>query len=380
MSDAPTAKAGSPRAGVAAVLAAAAVLASCAPPPEPRPLAVPATSPATAPAHVATTAPEAAPAATAVVAPPPAPPPVAAQIVTLQISGAEPRLLVPGVRAVLPGLVACFEEARPGVAGWLRLGLTVDASGAGSGVSVKGNLAPALGPCAERALAAAKLEARPGAKPATIEADVRIGVLTDGRASRELRDDEKLRQEADGTCAGVETFDCPPHKVCAAPKVTPVVCPTERGLPPATPPSSALRRVDVRVSGGKPGQGSEALIFSTGTDGCSVLKIVAGMPDPPLPAPDHRELSDIQCADFERIWKLATARFAGKRPRGTQHPDAVARTVALWRKTRADSVPVVDEAAWSGQSALDGAFGELVALAGPISAARGKMRLNRLEP
>lgn len=299
------------------------------------------------------------------------------KIVTLRVAGSESRMLALGLRAALPRLRACFEKASPQAAGgWLDISLSVDAKGVASAVKTKGDLAKDIGGCAESAISAQIFEPKEGRAAATIEAGIRFTTVDEkGRPS--LSPNDGLFRAPDGTCLALEIFDCPANKQCAAPKERAVACPNELGLPEIAKPGSADRRVDLAVSGGKPGQNSERLVLSRVAERCSVFKTVGG-DDPVDDASVAEELTDAPCADFDRAWNLAQQKFGAAKATTKKSAHALTRAVGLWQMGK-DGVPVVSEVRWTGENKkLDSAFSELVGVAAAVAKKRGVLVLGRL--
>jgi hypothetical protein len=306
----------------------------------------------------------------------PALPPVAldVRIVTLRIAGSEPRLLAASLRTTLPEVRACFEKAVPKTARWLDMALTVDAAGVASAVKAKGDLAPELGPCAEKIFSAQSFEPKKGRAVATIELGIRFTTVDE--ASRpQLTKNDTLFRSPDGSCLALEVFTCPPNKSCPAPRERPIACPTEFGLAEIAKPGSADKRVDLSLSGGKSGQAGERVALSRVAERCSLYKVV-GIGDSGEAAASQ-ELVDMPCADFERAFTLAERSFQDAKPTTSKTPHALTRAVSLWRMGK-DSVPVVSEVRWTGDNKkLDATFTELVGIVATAAKGRGALKLAR---
>jgi hypothetical protein len=292
--------------------------------------------------------------------PPPEAPPSEARLVSVRVTAREARVVAVPLRRALPAFAKCSASAA-----WIDVALDVDVTGAPSGIAVAAR-DPSVTACARGVVEGLRFDPQ---KDAKLVAWIRVGPpLADG-ALRELGPSDTLVPEPDGTCAGLEVHDCPPHKMCMAPQKYAARCPVELGLPPLLEPGAASRRLEIGVSGGKPGQGSETLIFAVGGDGCSLRAAIDAI-EPTQPS--GAALDDVPCAELERVWRLARARFAGKRPQETHHPDEVSHWVTFQSPAGFEAVR------WSGQSAANADFTALVDVAGPIAAARSSLRLWRL--
>ncbi|MBL8742893.1 MAG: hypothetical protein JNK04_17410 [Myxococcales bacterium] len=299
--------------------------------------------------------------------------PLDVRIVTLRITGSEPRLLATTVRAALPDVRSCFEKAAPKSGRWVDVTLAVDAAGAPSGVKTKGDLAADIGACVEAVFAGKTFEPKAG-RVATLEIGIRFTTV-DETSRPSLTKNDTLFRSPDGSCLALEVFNCPPNKSCAAPRERPIACPTELGLADIAKPGDADKRIDLAMSGGKSGEAGERVVLSRVGDRCSLYKVV-GIGEGGEDAAT-KELVDVPCADFERIFPLAEQRFAGAKPANPKSPKGVTRTVAFWRMGK-DSVPIVSEVRWTGENKkLDASFGELVAIVSKAAKGRGALALRR---
>lgn len=143
-------------------------------------------------------------------------------------------------------------------------------------------------------------------------------------------------------------------------------------------PSEAEKRLDLGVSGGKTGQGSERLSLYREKDQCAALKVrVDIVVDPPK---ETREAVDIPCAAFEKTLKLAQSRLLGRRPRGDDRVlHAVGKTVSYVQAGKGGA-PFVTELQWAGPDAADEAFSLVASEAAKAVEGRGELQLSRFRP
>ncbi len=298
--------------------------------------------------------------------------PLDVRLVTLRVLGPEQRLLAATLRGSLPAIKACA-PTELGQGFWLDVSLTVDAAGASSELKLKSE-APGVTECVQKVLSGLAFEPRKNRNAVTIDAGIRFTTVDEtGRDT--LTSNDNLFRNKDGTCLALGVVDCPRNKMCAAPKSRPVLCPTEFGLPKPPDPGASDRRLDVSISGGKPGQGLERVALLRTGERCSLLKEISAA-DPVL-SPTQIEIVDAPCADFDEAWSFAKLHFGGKKPKGkTNTPHAVTRAVVL-SQMGPDSVPLVDDVRWTGEGPLDGPFGELATKVAKAAKKRGALPLSR---
>jgi hypothetical protein len=297
-----------------------------------------------------------------------------ARLISLNVPGAEPRLVVPPLRDATARTGECVNALRPRPSpGFAALRVAVDEAGVTS-------LSPPEGPesavvaCARAALSGLPVPRRPPTKAFVVPLVIMVLAPESEVGLPELAKRESLAISPDGTCQGQVFMTCPPHKSCPGPERRAVKCPVEHDLPALVSPGSATRRLDVAVSGGKPGSVGERLAFSRGPDGCSLYKESTTPGEPVEERAD--EVVDLPCADFERAWSAGVP-LVTRRASGTPNaPDSVTRSVMRWVRG-ADGVPIVTEVRWTGRSPLDTAFESLASIVGPLAAGRGKLSLSR---
>ncbi|MBL9022547.1 MAG: hypothetical protein JNL21_10105 [Myxococcales bacterium] len=298
----------------------------------------------------------------------------------------EPRLLVEPVESARPSIERCVEVAakRGPVTGWLVVEGTFTAATSAEPrarghidslvVRAEGN-ASSVSACVQAAFAGLSI-AEPPPKPAGFSLWLAIA---EPRPDLDLKDPfEALIRGEDGRCIGRESSTCPANKVCAPARERDVACPTLDGTPARPAPSEAEKRLDLGVSGGKTGQGSERLSLFRERGQCAALKVrVDIMVDPPK---ETREAVDIPCAAFEKTLKLAQSRLLGRRPRGDDRVlHAVGKTVSYLQAGKGGA-PIVTELRWTGPDAADEAFSLVASEAAKAVEGRGKLQLSRIRP
>ncbi len=320
-------------------------------------------------------------AASAETATPPRPPVPRPLFALVAVAGPEPRLTAESFRRATPAVAACLLGGEPEepLAGWLVATGSATDAGAITELTVQPTEGVArVAPCVDRALRALTLE---GLSPGGGAFAAWVSVATpDTTAAPPILAHEKLLRADGGRCAALEVYECPPRKICKASERRPVPCPELHGTPARVGIGEAELRLDLGVSGGKTGQGSEEVILFSGKGTCAALKIARGVGDAGSPGAERREVVDIPCARFRDALGAAKKHLAGRRPRGTEGAHhAVQKSAAIWRPGPSDA-PEVEELRWTGADALDEPFGLVVREAGRAIAGRGELRLPRLEP
>lgn len=318
----------------------------------------------------------------------PAPAPSAAPIVTfaeLALSGVEARLAADDLRAALPAVRACAPGGPGGGAtGWLQVSFDVRADGTlGPASSVSeppGRLPGTVQACVARAFAGVVVS---GAKKPGARAALWISFAPPGTEKLPAFDaDATLSRDADGACVGIVPGpDCPPHKMCEAPPRVRSRCPDGHGLPPRPDEATASRAVSVSVSGGKTGQGGEALTLYEGAGGCAARKLRTKVPSgDPLADGEEAEVVDVPCADVDAAFALAKKHFAKLRPKGSGGVShTVHKEVGFSARASAKGALAGTKVSWTGpDTAGDERFVEVVRAAARAVKGRGRVQLGRL--
>lgn len=293
---------------------------------------------------------------------------------SLDAKGVEPRLVAARIDAVAPALRTCIAAGSPG---WTKISANVDPSGALIDVHL-GAPEPDKEACVKKALAGVTV---PGvvAKGAAIDVHAAASPRAGELPAMHLH--ERLQREDDGTCVEVTDHPCAPNKHCMAPTRRDVACPAWFGLPARPDLSHAERRLDLEVSGGKSGQGSERVLLWVTEGRCAIMKIQTEVGTPPLRPDPVKETSDVPCDAFDKVWALASKKLRGAAPKGdATQVHSVTKTYAFWTRANGASEPTVVERSWTGPAKLDEAFTEVAQAAGAISKAYGSMRMSRFEP
>lgn len=195
----------------------------------------------------------------------------------------EARLLASRVRERHAGLVACAREASVGT-GFLRVTLRFDKGARTPRIQSSGDLERPLGACVEKLLGDLGLDAAPSAK-AELGFALRISPPSEADPTLpEVSDSEELVLEDGGHCLAREKFACKPPAVCGATTEREIRCPEDHGLAPMLEPADASERLELTVSGGKAGQGTQSLVYAQGAERCSLTRIV----DEPQATPPER--------------------------------------------------------------------------------------------
>lgn len=289
----------------------------------------------------------------------------------------EARLVASRVREKHAGLVACAREASVGT-GFLRVALRFDKGERGPRIHSSGELERPLGACVEKLLGELRLDAAPAAK-AELAFALRISPPSEADPTLpEISESEELVLEDGGLCLAREKFVCKPPAACGATTEREVRCPEDHGLAPLLEPADASERLELTVSGGKAGQGTQSLVYAQSAERCSLTRIVD---EPQLTPPERaRETVDASCAAFAEARALFESRLAGKKPEGSANPHPVGHTVTHWRRRKGGEAPVARTTQWTGpEERADASFEALRKLALGSASGAGKLRSSRLD-